>query len=52
MPVLLALFAIAAIVFFALDGFNVRTKRFEPRGFGLACAVLVVLWPAIHALSA
>lgn len=52
MPVLLALIAIAAAVFFVLDGLNVRTARFEPRGFGLACAAFVLLWPAIHALSA
>jgi hypothetical protein len=48
---LLALLALAAVVFFVLDGLNVRTARFEPRGFGLACAALVVLWPIIRALA-
>jgi hypothetical protein len=48
---ILALFALAAVVFFVLDGLNVRSARFDPRGFGLACAAFVVLWPAIHALS-
>lgn len=51
MPTILALFAIAAIIMFALDGLNVRGPRFEPRGFGLACLALVVLWPTIHVLS-
>jgi hypothetical protein len=51
MTALLALLAVAAVVLFVLDGLNVRGRRFEPRGFGLACAVLVVLWPAIHAVS-
>ncbi|GAA2346907.1 hypothetical protein [Dactylosporangium salmoneum] len=51
MEALLALLALAAVVFFALDGLNVRSARFEPRGFGLACATLVALWPAIHALT-
>jgi hypothetical protein len=50
-PVLLALIALAAVVFFILDGLNVRGPRFNPCGFGLACTVLVVLWPAIHSLS-
>lgn len=50
-PVLLALIALAAVVFFALDGLNVRGPRFEPRGLGLACAALVVLWPAIHGIG-
>lgn len=51
MPALLALLALAGVVFFVLDGLEVRGPRFEPRGFGLACAAFVVLWPAIHALS-
>jgi len=50
-PVLLALIALAAVVFFVLDGLNVRSARFNPCGFGLACAVLVILWPVIHALA-
>ncbi len=51
MPLLLALIALAAVFLFVLDGLNVRHPRFEPRGFGFACAASVVLWPAIHALS-
>lgn len=52
MPVLLALLAIAAVVLFVLHGANVAGRRFKPLGYGLACAAFVVLWPAIHALSA
>lgn len=50
-PVLLGLLALAAVVLFFLEGLNVAARRFNPLGFGLACTVLVVLWPAIHALS-
>lgn len=50
-PVLLALLAVAAVALFALDGFNIRSARFEPRGFALACAVLVVLSPVIAHLG-
>jgi len=48
---LLALLAVAAVVFFVLDGLNVASSRFNPLGFGLACAALVVLWPVIRVLS-
>lgn len=49
---ILALLAVAAVVFFVLDGFNVGGSRFNPLGFGLACAAIVVLWPVIRTLSA
>lgn len=51
MAALLALSAIAAVVLFALAGANVTGRRFNPLGYGLACAAFVVLWPAINAIT-
>jgi hypothetical protein len=48
---LLALLALAAVVFLVLDGFNVAGRRFNPLGYGLACAAFVVLWPVLHTLG-
>lgn len=50
-PALLGLLALAAVVLFVLNGLNVAGRRFNPLGFGLACAAFVVLWPAVHALT-
>jgi hypothetical protein len=47
----LALLAIAAVVLFALHGANVKSRRFNPLGYGLACAALVVLWTVIARLD-
>jgi len=47
----IAVAALAAVALFVLDGLNVRSPRFEPRGFGLAVATFVVLWPAIQHLG-
>lgn len=48
---LLALFAVAAIVLFVLAGLNVGAPRFNPAYFGWACAAVVLLFPALHLLS-
>jgi hypothetical protein len=48
---ILALFAIAAIVFFVLAGLNVGGPRFNPAYFGWACAAVVLLFPALHLLA-
>jgi hypothetical protein len=50
-PVILALLALAAVVLFVLHGANVAGRRFNPLGYGLACAAFVVFWAVIHALS-
>lgn len=51
MPQLQALLALAAVVFFVLHGCNVAGRRFNPLGWGLACAALAVFLPAIDRLG-
>jgi uncharacterized membrane protein YhdT len=48
---ILALFAIAAIVLFVLAGLKVGGPRFDPAWFGVACAAVVLLFPALHLLA-
>ncbi len=42
---------LAAVVFFVLAGLNIGGARFNPGWFGIGCATIAILWPALEALG-
>jgi hypothetical protein len=49
--VIVALFAVAAIVLFVLAGLNIGAPRFNPAWFGMACAAVVLFAPILQHFS-
>lgn len=47
----IALFAVAAIVLFGLAGLNVTGRMFRPEWLGAACAAVVLFTPALKLLT-